>query len=223
MEYSETSVNSYFKNNTRFEESRSAEPGASCKICMDESDTNENFLLAPCRCIGSCQYVHLNCLRRWLDSKVKKEVVGGTLCYNFDKFECEICKAELPRYVMRNGLHELLKIDRPHGNYMIIEECSKQRKDLIVLHNIPSDGIKIGRGHECDIRVTDISVSRLHAFIKLIGGKFVLFDNESKFGTLVKLRKDCPISFDKKAFQIGRTILTIKLKAKAICSEPMEV
>lgn len=105
VEHSKNFSNSFFNNDTKFEEGRIAEPGASCKICMDETDTPDNFLLAPCRCIGSCQYVHLNCLRRWVESKVKKEVVGGTVCYNFEKFECEICKAELPKYIVRNGLH----------------------------------------------------------------------------------------------------------------------
>lgn len=83
---------------------------------------------------------------------------------------------------------------------------------MIVIQNVPEDGIKIGRGHQCDIRVSDISVSRLHAFIKLQNGKFILFDNESKFGTLVRVRKNVPIDFDKKAFQAGRTVLTMKMK-----------
>lgn len=46
-----------------------------------------------------------------------------------------------------------------------------------------------GRGHLCDIRISDISVSRLHAFIKYEDGNFVILDNNSKFGTLVKLLK----------------------------------
>lgn len=97
---------------------------------------------------------------------------------------------------------------------MILEEGDKQRKDIIVVHNVPADGIKLGRGHQCDVRIADISVSRLHAFIRLIGGRFVLFDNESKFGTLVRLRRNCAIGFEKRAFQIGRTVLTIKLKPR---------
>jgi pSer/pThr/pTyr-binding forkhead associated (FHA) protein len=121
----------------------------------------------------------------------------------------------------------LLKIDRPKETYMILEEAGKARRDMIVIQNVPSDGIKIGRGHQCDIRVTDISVSRVHAFIKLINGKFVLFDNESKFGTLVKLQRDIQINFEKKAFQIGRTVLTFKMKKPKLqreqSNEPMDI
>jgi pSer/pThr/pTyr-binding forkhead associated (FHA) protein len=106
---------------------------------------------------------------------------------------------------------------------MILEEIGKARRDMIVIQNVPADGIKIGRGHQCDIRVTDISVSRVHAFIKLVNGKFVLFDNESKFGTLVKLQYDTQINFEKKAFQIGRTVLTFKMKKpKLPCQQSNE-
>lgn len=47
----------------------------------------------------------------------------------------------------------------------------------------------MGRGHESDLRINDISVSRLHAMIKFKDGKFLLEDNLSKFGTLVLVRK----------------------------------
>jgi pSer/pThr/pTyr-binding forkhead associated (FHA) protein len=49
--------------------------------------------------------------------------------------------------------------------------------------------VKLGRGHACEIRIADISVSRIHAKIQLVNGKFLLFDNNSKFGTLVLLQK----------------------------------
>ena len=37
-------------------------------------------------------------------SKVKKEVQGGTAYYHFDKFECEICKQSLAKFVIRDGI-----------------------------------------------------------------------------------------------------------------------
>jgi pSer/pThr/pTyr-binding forkhead associated (FHA) protein len=46
--------------------------------------------------------------------------------------------------------------------------------------------VSIGRGTDNDLRVTDISVSRVHAFIKKdTNGDYYLTDNTSKFGTLV--------------------------------------
>ena len=47
--------------------------------------------------------------------------------------------------------------------------------------------MKVGRGQDCDVRITDdISVSRCHALIwKTSKGDYILEDFNSKFGTLV--------------------------------------
>lgn len=45
--------------------------------------------------------------------------------------------------------------------------------------------LKIGRNQTCDIRSDDISVSRQHASIETRNGEFLLYDNRSKFGTIV--------------------------------------
>jgi E3 ubiquitin-protein ligase DOA10 len=57
-----------------------------CKICLDDTDEIDNFLFHPCKCNGSCGTVHIKCLMQWISFKVKKEVIGGTLHYNFQKF-----------------------------------------------------------------------------------------------------------------------------------------
>lgn len=78
----------------------------------------------------------------------------------------------------------------------------------MLIQNVPADGIKLGRGHECEIRITDISVSRNHACIKSQGSGFYIFDNKSKFGTLVKAE---PLTLElgklPRAIQVGRTVL----------------
>ena len=52
-----------------------------------------------------------------------------------------------------------------------------------------AERVFIGRGHDADIRITDISVSRMHAMmIKAPNGLFYLIDNDSKFGTLAQVR-----------------------------------
>lgn len=55
------------------------------------------------------------------------------------------------------------------------------------------DLFKMGRGHESDLRINDISVSRIHAMIKFKEGKFLLEDNNSKFGTLVLVKNKVEI------------------------------
>jgi pSer/pThr/pTyr-binding forkhead associated (FHA) protein len=52
------------------------------------------------------------------------------------------------------------------------------------------DSIKVGRGHDSHVRITDISVSRCHAYIRRSQrGDYIVEDNGSKFGTLVQVRK----------------------------------
>ena len=49
----------------------------------------------------------------------------------------------------------------------------------------------MGRGHESQVRVNDISVSRTHALIKFRKDDGIyLADNKSKFGTLILMRQD---------------------------------
>jgi pSer/pThr/pTyr-binding forkhead associated (FHA) protein len=48
--------------------------------------------------------------------------------------------------------------------------------------------LRIGRGHDSDIRIPDISVSRFHATIHFKEQNFYLEDNTSKFGTLIELK-----------------------------------
>lgn len=56
-----------------------------------------------------------------------------------------------------------------------------------VISTDEKDIIKIGRGNDCEIRLTDISVSRKHAEIKLVDGNFYIKDTGAKFGTLVEM------------------------------------
>ena len=78
-----------------------------------------------------------------------------------------------------------------------------------------SSKLFIGRGHEAHVRVTDISVSRLHAFLaKSVQGYYYLVDNESKFGTLALVKT--PIQLKPNTLtimQIGRTLFEIDVKA----------
>lgn len=82
------------------------------------------------------------------------------------------------------------------------------------------DFIKVGRGHDSEVRITDISVSRCHALIKKSSkGDYVLEDNNSKFGTLVQIRK--PYMLSKSGvnyFQLGRTLIEAYIKEpKKLC------
>jgi pSer/pThr/pTyr-binding forkhead associated (FHA) protein len=89
------------------------------------------------------------------------------------------------------------------------------------------DQIKVGRGHDCEIRITDISVSRLHAYIKKNPetGEFVTEDNKSKFGTLVLIKKPFMMQpHTTNMFQIGRSLveMTVHLpKSHELLKDPI--
>jgi pSer/pThr/pTyr-binding forkhead associated (FHA) protein len=71
----------------------------------------------------------------------------------------------------------------------------------------------IGRGHDSDMRVSDISVSRCHAVIKYEKGRFQLEDNLSKFGTLVLANDPFSLQLNHTtAIQIGRSVISFTLK-----------
>jgi hypothetical protein len=84
----------------------------------------------------------------------------------------------------------------------------------LIRPNDVKDSFKLGRGHESDLRINDISVSRCHAIIKFKEGRFYLEDNLSKFGTLVLVKNRTPlISNFNKAVQIGRTVINFSVKS----------
>lgn len=82
--------------------------------------------------------------------------------------------------------HELLPISKPKEDYLILEGACDKTKSVMMIQNIPENGIKLGRSNECEIKITDISVSRTHAIIRKKDGSFYIFDNKSKFGTLIR-------------------------------------
>ena len=111
---------------------------------------------------------------------------------------------------------ELLDIPKPPGQYLILEVLCKDKgsqKGLHVVHMSNKSSIKLGRAQECELRITDISVSRNHAKINYIGGNFYLEDNGSKFGTLVQVKRPILLEQNKElTMQSGRSLITYSIK-----------
>ena len=101
---------------------------------------------------------------------------------------------------------------------MILESLSPSPAKSIYVVDLDSrkEIFKIGRGHDSDIRVSDISVSRFHALIvKTEENELVIKDNNSKFGTLVCLQHPLLLSeFDSIHLQAGRTLMEIQMKER---------
>ena len=78
-------------------------------------------------------------------------------------------------------------------NYLVMESLPLERNSSRTVHMLVFDGqtrFKMGRGHDSEVRVNDISVSRCHAIINYKPNGIFIEDNRSKFGTLVLSRKD---------------------------------
>ncbi len=93
------------------------------------------------------------------------------------------------------------------------ENCNIKSIHVIQLNG---DIIKIGRGHESDVRINDISVSRVHALLKYdtVTGRLLIRNLKSKFGTLVLLKKPLIIKDKKIDLQVGRTFIEAGLISK---------
>jgi len=51
-----------------------------CRICFGPEETDEK-LIAPCNCMGSCQFVHIKCHNMWKHSSQDKNATHGcTIC-----------------------------------------------------------------------------------------------------------------------------------------------
>ena len=72
---------------------------------------------------------------------------------------------------------------------------------------------KLGRGHESQVRINDISVSRCHAIIKCKADGFYIEDNTSKFGTIILLKDKLRLKAQHTmAVQVGRTVISFTIK-----------
>ena len=99
---------------------------------------------------------------------------------------------------------------------MILESLNQVKdgnnyKSIHVVVLEENSKIVMGRGHDADVRINDISVSRLHGTICLLPeGKIMLKDLGSKFGTLALIKEQVTIGEKKMCLQIGRSYMECK-------------
>lgn len=114
----------------------------------------------------------------------------------------------------------LVDLKRPNDKdtpYMILESLNSEKNSSRTIHtviiNTDRTAFSLGRGHDSDLRINDISVSRKHANLEYKDGKFWFVDLKSKFGTLALLSADVElVEQNSQTFQIGRTVVTLKAK-----------
>lgn len=158
------------------------DPERKCRFCWNSEADEANPLLGTCKCKGTVAQIHYGCLAAWLQSRQQSKLSVNFSTYFWKAFECEICKTAYPLMMKAEGrIYNLVKYDKPQGDYMVLESLSQEKNTSRIIHIIrPSSTktvFKLGRGHESDLRINDISVSRCHTKIKFERGKFLLEDN----------------------------------------------
>ena len=195
-----------------------------CRICLgEEEDPIGNPLFSPCMCAGSMGLIHLQCLREWLRQRKIQRQGEVVSTYFWKQLECELCKHRLPIEIelKANLKHQILEYELPvfqpgeEHQYIVLESISSNTSKVVhVLNMVDEDQVTLGRGHDADVRVTDISVSRCHAVIKKSElGFFYIIDNGSKFGTLSLVRQPQLINPScNNCYQIGKTLIKFQIE-----------
>lgn len=189
----------------------------SCRICLLEGSSEDDPLINPCQCRGSIEYVHLGCLRHWIRGRLNmSDTSGGS--YFYRPLACELCKAVYPTYVgTGQECQPLVEVPKTQPPFIVLENMVRdsQQHASRGLHviSLAEKVLKLGRGHESGVRIADVSISRCHAMIRFHHGHFVLEDNNSKFGTLVALKKPRILEQGSTvSIQMGRTVLSLSVQ-----------
>lgn len=134
---------------------------------------------------------------------MQKKDEANIISYSWKQFECEICKKPYPYVFKSNGRkYRLVDVDVPEDRtFLWLESLTFEKNSSRMVHLVMPDkeknSFKLGRGHESDVRVSDISVSRCHAILKYDSDhQFYLEDNLSKFGTLVLAKQAIELEQD---------------------------
>ena len=193
-----------------------------CRICYCEEENEKNPLVQPCMCSGSLKYIHLKCLKQWINTRNLVEVENNNKCKIFlvKQVDCELCKMRFPDYVRHKGkLFEIIEFNTEFQNYLILESLNFDKHNKKYIYIISLDNIKklqIGRGNNSDIFLNDMSVSRVHCFFIIENENIFLEDNNSKFGSLVLMQMPNIILAENVPLymQVGRTFICCKVKNK---------
>lgn len=90
--------------------------------------------------------------------------------YFWKNLECELCKHPYPcetKTIDGRSHRNIIEYELPQSsNYIVLESISSNTSKVIHVINMDkTTKLLIGRGHDAHVRVTDISVSRIHAIL----------------------------------------------------------
>jgi hypothetical protein len=141
----------------------------------------------------------------------------GSTCF-VKQLDCDLCKQAYPSHVSFEGTKKpLVEVPQPAGPFMVLEQMARSKTGGsagVLVASLEHNGeLTFGRAHGAGFRVKDVSISRIHAKISFREGKFILEDNNSRFGTLVRMRRPYALSRGETvSIQAGGAVVSLTLK-----------
>ena len=163
------------------------------------------------------KYVHLLCLQQWVNSRTVINEDNSCISIFLNEYKCELCKSNFPfKYEINERKVKILNFKKPQKPYVIFELLDKDQNhnyEISIISFAKKNQITVGRSHDCDFRIEDISVSRSHSRLSFYENKLFIEDNGSKFGTIVKVVQ--PILLSERinmTFQVGRSVFKTRVR-----------
>ena len=122
---------------------------ATCRICLSEEENRLDPLIAPCKCAGSLQFIHHQCLKSWFKSKRVVRQNQHCTAYFWSGLECELCKTHYPYEISLSGsMLNIIDYDCPKSQeYIVLESISTSVNKVIHVIDLQhTENFFIGRG-----------------------------------------------------------------------------
>ena len=196
-----------------------------CELCeKKETDSINNPIIKICPC-KKCPLLHINCFKNEYLKKDKmfyysnKDYMNGSLkIVSLINFLCPLCNEPYnPIIKINSRFYNILPYSFDKNIFHIVLESINFVKDgvyciMVIIFTFPNkkEEFFLGRGHEATFKISDISISRVHAKIYLKDENIVIDDLGSKFGTLLLARNSIDVGemIEKKMkIQIGRNVI----------------
>ncbi|KAM4627010.1 E3 ubiquitin-protein ligase MARCHF7 isoform 2-T3 [Discoglossus pictus] len=126
------------------------EEGDLCRICQMGMSSPSNPFIEPCKCAGSLQYVHQDCMKKWLHAKINSGSSLETIT------TCELCKEKLDLNLEDFDIQELYKA---HANERAEYEFISSGLYLVVLLHLCEQRFSdmLGAANEASTRFVNLA------------------------------------------------------------------
>lgn len=168
--------------------------GSRCRICLEPERESSKFEKTLCNC-SKTMPVHVKCLILWMASKTLVKNTETIKFWDLSELKCDICYTPYPTEFQIEGKQVVLFAlpEEEHLDYIemvaySIGDYEPKGKIRVYDENLEKESISIGRQLSATLCFKDITVSRTHALLFRNEKNWFVQDNNSKFGTLFKIR-----------------------------------